>query len=383
MKKNSKPRIKQSTQYNILSVCDGMSCGQIALREIGIQYGKYYASEIDRHAIRQTQLNFPSTVQLGDIEGWRDWDIDWASIMLILSGTPCTGFSSCGKHLNFDDPQSRLFFVFVDILNHVKKFNPGVRFLFENVRMKSWCKRIISEALGVRPVFINSSFVSAQERKRLYWTNIRTKEVGLFRDVHTDIPQPDDRKILLKDILDDSVAEKYYLSETKIRAIENAHKNFTPKISPQKAGCLTKNYGEKGGLDASATFISIDGKAPAQRRGGTHSLDKKHNYQVVQLNPNTEEGCGAHAILQHGRGFNKGGLHASKSPTLTANDWQDNNHLLSSGSVRRLTPAECARLQTVPEWYVWKCSDTQQYRMCGNGWTIEVIKHILKYLKQN
>jgi DNA (cytosine-5)-methyltransferase 3A len=339
---------------NILSLCDGMSCGQIALRELGVQHDKYFASEIDRHCIRQTKLNFPATVQLGDIEKWREWDIDWASIGLILAGTPCTGFSFCGKMLNFSDPQSRLIFCFFDILNHVKKHNPDVLFLLENVRMKKQHSRVISERVGVQPVMINSALVSAQNRVRLYWSNIRTKQAGLFGEVHTDIPQPEDRGLVLKDILEENVPEKYFLSEKKLKAIEGLHKNYKPKINPAIAGCLTVNYGKKQGLDASVTLIQVP------------------------------------------RGKNSGGLHDKKCPTISANSFEQNNFVvqlnrsMESGGVqpylqtniRRLTPTECARLQTVPEWYKWECSDTQQYAMLGNGWTIEVIKHILRFLPE-
>ena len=120
----------------ILSLFDGMSCGQIALKECGVKVEKYYASEIDKFAIAQTQLNFPDTIQLGSITEWKSWDIEWNNINLILAGSPCQGFSFAGKQLNFQDEQSKLFFVFVDILNHVKKLNPDVKFLLENVNMK-------------------------------------------------------------------------------------------------------------------------------------------------------------------------------------------------------------------------------------------------------
>lgn len=121
---------------NVLSLFDGMSCGQIALNQLGIKVDEYYASEIDKWAIQVTQKNYPDTIQLGDITKWREWDIDWASIDLVYGGSPCQGFSFAGKQLAFDDPRSRLFFEFVDIVNHIKSLNPDVKFLLENVRMK-------------------------------------------------------------------------------------------------------------------------------------------------------------------------------------------------------------------------------------------------------
>ena len=159
----------------VLSLFDGMSCGQIALKELGCAV-KYYASEIDKYAIKQTQLNFPNTIQLGDVNNWMGWNLDWSSIDLVLAGSPCQGFSFAGKQLAFDDPRSKLFFVFVEILNHIKKFNQDVKFLLENVNMKKSHLRVISEYVGVFPVNINSNLVSAQNRDRWYWTNIRTKK---------------------------------------------------------------------------------------------------------------------------------------------------------------------------------------------------------------
>ena len=152
---------------NVLSLFDGMSCGQIALLEQGFVIDKYYASEIDKPAIKQTKVNFPNTVELGDVTNWRNWDIDWSSINLILAGSPCQGFSFAGKQLAFDDLRSKLFFVFVEILNHCKQLNPNVKFLLENVNMKKDYLRIISEYVGLFPVNINSNLVSEQTQSEI------------------------------------------------------------------------------------------------------------------------------------------------------------------------------------------------------------------------
>ena len=235
----------------VLSLFDGMSCGQIALKQLEIIPEVYYASEIDRHAIRQTQLNFPDTIQLGDVTKWMEWGIDWSSIDLVLAGSPCQGFSFAGKQLAFDDPRSKLFFVFIDILNHIKLLNPDVLFLLENVNMKRSHMRIISEYCGVFPVNINSNLVSAQNRDRWYWTNIRTKQVGLFGEVYTDIPQPEDKGIFLRDILESEVDEKYFLSQDVINRMNSPHKCFTPNINPDKTGCLsTGNNSSKMSFDS-------------------------------------------------------------------------------------------------------------------------------------
>lgn len=156
----------------VLSLFDGMSCGQIALRELGIKVSTYYASEIDEAAIQTTNLNFPETVQLGDVRNVHGEDLP--KIDLLIGGSPCQGFSVCGKHLNFEDPRSVLFFEFVRVLEEVRRKNPDVLFLLENVKMKRQHEAVISQFLGLQPVQINSALVSAQNRVRLYWTNIKT-----------------------------------------------------------------------------------------------------------------------------------------------------------------------------------------------------------------
>lgn len=385
----------------VLSLFDGMSCGQIALKQLGIIPKVYYASEIDKHAIKQTQLNFPDTIQLGDVTKWKEWDIDWKSIDLVLAGSPCQGFSFAGKQLAFDDPRSKLFFVFIDILNHIRSLNPDVLFLLENVNMKKDHMRIISEYCGVFPVNIDSNLVSAQNRDRWYWTNIQTKQVGLFGEVHSDIPQPEDKGIFLRDILEEEVDEKYYVSQAVIDRM--MRKNYSkPSINPEKTGTLnTKNNSASMSIDSGTTFISIDGKTPTQRAAIGRSLDRKHNYQFIKLNiegkvsPNQNKSscftAGAHSggyhsdmdlILQRERGNNKGGIFEGKAPTLSACAWEQNNLLSAPERIRRLIPIECSRLQTVPGWYIWKCSDTQIYKMLGNGWTIDVIVHILSFMKE-
>lgn len=169
---------------NVLSLFDGISCGQIALQRSGIKVNKYYASEIDQHAIKVTQHNWPDTIQLGDVTEVKSEDLP--KIDLLIGGSPCQGFSFAGKQLNFEDPRSKLFFEFINILNYYKpKY-----FLLENVVMKKECEDVISKLLGVAPIKINSNLVSAQNRRRLYWTNI------------PEIEQPEDKKIVISDILE-------------------------------------------------------------------------------------------------------------------------------------------------------------------------------------
>lgn len=175
---------------NVLSLFDGISCGMVALERAGIKVNKYYASEIEPNAIKVSQKNYPDIIQLGDVTKWRDWDIDWNSIDLLIGGSPCQGFSSAGCQLNFNDPRSKLFFEYVNILNHIEQQNPNIKFMLENVKMKPEWADIISQYLGVGYIEINSRYFSAQNRVRWYWANF-------------DISPYTDKGISLKDIVDD------------------------------------------------------------------------------------------------------------------------------------------------------------------------------------
>jgi len=185
---------------NVVSLFNGMNTGRQALENVGIKVNKYYSSEIKPYAIELTQHHFPDTIQVGDVTKWREWDIDWSSIDLILSGSPCQDLSAAGKKAGINGKKSSLFFVFVEILNHIKSLNKNILFLQENVGSAPKLDvGIMSRALGVYPVRINSSLVTAQLRDRYYWSNIKTKET-IF-DIVTDIPQPNDKGLLLKNIL--------------------------------------------------------------------------------------------------------------------------------------------------------------------------------------
>ena len=215
---------------NVLSLFDGMSCGQIALERVGISVNKYYASELDAHAIKITQHNYPNTIQLGDVTKWKEWDIDWASIDLVIGGSPCQGFSFAGKQLNFDDPRSKLFFEFVDICHRVADENPKMKFMLENVRMKKEYQDVISKYLGVEPIKINSSLVSAQNRVRLYWTNI------------PNVKEPEDRNISFDDInsnIDEWIEPERIERIAAWKAQQKPLKNATLIGSKSKLPCLT------------------------------------------------------------------------------------------------------------------------------------------------
>lgn len=184
----------------VVSLFNGMNTGRQALENCGFRIEKYYSSEIKPYAIKLTQHHFPDTIQVGDVTKWKEWDIDWSKVDLILSGSPCQDLSAAGKRVGLNGSKSSLFFVFVEILNHIKSLNPNVIFFQENVGSAEVKDiGIMSRALGVYPVRMNSELVTAQLRDRYYWTNIRTKET-MF-DIVTDIPEPKDKKIMLKDIL--------------------------------------------------------------------------------------------------------------------------------------------------------------------------------------
>lgn len=382
----------------VLSLFDGMSCGQIALRELGVPIERYYASEIDKHAIKQTQLNFPDAIQLGDVEKWREWNIEWEEIDLLLAGSPCQGFSLAGKMLGHDDPRSRLYWVFLDILHHVQKLNPNVKYLLENVRMRLSDELRINESLGIRPVVINSALVSAQNRVRLYWSDIRTKSEGIFGELLTDIPQPADRGIYIGDILDDEVDEKYYmrnlsLNEEAIESIATTQegkasdvvkldKKLKPKAQQGKASCLTAG-GHSGGNHSDMDILCVKDPWIAKN---LRSPDEKSNallsssYKGARANGMSVV-PGTWRTHKDGQGFRS--TAGSKAPCIPArarNDGSGQPVAKIGCMLRRLTPTECARLQTIPDWYKWGCSDTQAYKMLGNGWTVEVIKHILSHI---
>lgn len=307
---------------NVLSLFDGMSCGRIALDRLGIPVTKYYASEIDKYAIKVSQANYPDTEHLGDLTGddfklWLNAVAPQGKIDLLIGGSPCQGFSFAGKQLNFDDPRSKLFWDYVKVL---RKLKPKY-FLLENVKMKQDSMDVITEALGVEPVFINSRLVSAQNRQRYYWTNIPMD--GL----------PDDKGILLKDVLEDGAVDR------------------------DKAHCIDANYFKGGNLK---------------------SYFEKHRRQLVF----SKDGlCHVGDADLSGNGYIKRVYHPDgKAPTLTTmgGGHREPKVLTSDVSWRKLTPLECERLQTVPEGYTDHVSNTQRYKMLGNGWTVDVITHIMQ-----
>lgn len=293
---------------NVSSLFDGMSCGQIAFDKLGIKFdgvkNKYFASEIEKNAIKVTQANYPNTIQLGDVTKWREWELP--EIDFLIGGSPCQGFSFAGKQLNFEDERSKLFFEFVDVLKELKpKY-----FMLENVKMKKSFIEIINRILNSDCIEIDSSLLSAQSRKRLYWTNIQ------------GINQPQDKGYSLNNIQE----------KDGERTIKES---------------LKKYYNNE------------------------YFTKYKSNNGICKLFDGVVQGYFSSSFSQN-RIFSSNG----KCPTLTTK-CKDNNIFEFGG---RVTPLECERLQTVPENYtrVTGISDAQRYNMLGNGWTVDVIAHILK-----
>lgn len=411
----------------VLSLFDGMSCGQQALERIGVNVLEYYASEIDKHAIAVTMHNYPNTKQLGsviDVDGYKLPKID-----LLIGGSPCQSFSFAGKRKGMStkceteiltlehylglkkegyefEGQSYLFWEYMRLLNQVKpKY-----FLLENVMMGEKWEKILSKAIGVKPIEINSALVSAQNRRRLYWTNIGMQPMGLFGDLESIIPQPKDKGILLKDILESEVDEKYFISDTMINRIKRTNNGERCFTTADKALCLAAGY-HKQGRD-NQYIVASRGRNPENPKsresglnteqmleprydGKTNCLTsvQKDNYVVCHnsMPRSSKTGKGGTGPLSREDGktycLDTGQTNVieilEKSPWLHGfehgTNGQLNKQLVRGVMIRRLTPLECERLQTVKDNYTKIVSDTQRYRMLGNGWTVDVIAHILSY----
>ena len=484
---------------NVLSLFDGMSCGQIALNKLGIKYDKYFACEIDKYAMQVTQHNFPDTIQLGDVQFVTKETFGTHKIDLVIGGSPCQGFSFAGKQLNFEDPRSALFFEFVRL---VKELKPKY-FLLENVKMKKEYQNVITQYMGVEPIEINSALVSAQNRRRLYWTNI------------PNIEQPEDKGIVLKDIIesgyvDDRMVDKgksYCLTarysgavwwnsidrkqrtmisleqvDNKLRHQEATKKGYAEagegegldltfpesktrrgRAMKDKSNCLTAAGHEMGVVIDPSKPNQINpskdaaGKQPYMQDRVFHEDGKSHALTATfanrtnvgdfeddvkggavrgrynedgkteqRLEVRKDDKTNSITTVQKdsivvrpativGRRLNERGVredynkdvpitqclqvkhNSDKSGTLTT---VEKDNVLSENEPgrypnayedkklvwRKLTPLECERLQTVPDGYSLVLddngkqlvSDSQRYKMLGNGWTVDVITHILK-----
>jgi len=373
----------------VVSLFNGMNTGRQALENVGIKVDKYYSSEIKPYAIELTQHHFPDTIQVGDVTKWRDWDIDWKSIDLILSGSPCQDLSAAGKRAGINGSRSSLFFVFIEILEHIKTLNPNVLFLQENVGSANKLDvGIMSRALGVYPARINSSLVTAQLRDRYYWSNIKTKET-MF-DVVTDIPQPTDRKIMFKDIITDGQVERVKSlalleSESRICTSQESIKKRAKKqfinmiyVDTDKHTCL--NTGSGATENSSQRYL----KHRNETTGMLTLIYEENNELRCKTNTKkgfdvvTENDCldlsFATSTTRRGR-VTKG-----KSPCLM----ESNNNLYSykDGIVRTVNKIEMCRLQGFPDNYCDILTTAKAGSLLGDGWTLPIIEHIFKFIKQ-
>lgn len=444
----------------VLSLFDGMSCGQQALHRQNIKVDKYYASEIDKHAITVTMANFPNTIQLGTVV---NVDVNQLpKIDILLGGSPCQSFSFAGKRKGMTtadeveiltlshylelksegyqfEGQSYLFWEYMRILTDLQKLNPNVFFLLENVIMSEKWERILTRAIGVNPIEINSALLSAQNRRRLYWTNIGMVPSGLFGDLESIIQQPKDKGVLLKDILQTEVDKKYYLSENMLQKMEMWEDNGNGIVghsgSGGQKGSIFNTTNKVGSLCATdykqpkQICVAMRGRNPPNSKSRKPGLEMEQTLEarvdgktncltsvqkdnlVIQINPSKESNgkqpyqqnriydtdgiapalcqnkadllikSGTYRTHKDGEGFRE--IKSVKGATIPARAREDGSgqNVVTIGSqIRRLTPIECERLQTVDDNYTAFVSDTQRYKMLGNGWTVDVIAHIFSYL---
>ena len=393
---------------NVLSLFDGMSCCRLALEKLDVSVEKYYASEIDKYAIEVTQANYPDTEQLGDVTAWETWELDWASIDLVTGGFPCQAWSLAGKQLGDKDERGKLFWTMLDVMAKVMEHNPKAFYLMENVKMKKEFEQYIThhteQALpNVYKYLINSALVSAQSRQRYYWTNI------------PGVEQPEDRGIVLRDILE-AQPENFTKMSNKFAKRQKGKKCLID-LTKEKASNLSAMEYVKNGRQGDYLACDYSGK-PKQVGGAfrgraydkdgkrmdkdgvsvanktTQMLELRKDYKsnaittvskdsvVVSTKPNqinpSKKASGKQPYMQE-RVFHKEG----KSHALTR-EFASRTHIGETNELtwRKLTALECERLQTVPDNYTAGVSNTQRYKMLGNGWTVDVIAHIFTFMQR-
>lgn len=356
---------------NVLSLFDGKSSAMTACELAGIKVNKFYTSEVDKYAIKVSDALYPKAIRLGDVTKWREWDIEWDSIDLIVGGSPCQGFSLAGKQLALDDPRSKLLLTYIEIRDHILSVNSRAKWMLENVEMKKGVRELVNNLIGLESVNINSSLVSAQNRVRNYWCN-------------WEIEQPEDRGITWGDVREHGVNEFYYTEKGMqwlARSSQRRNKILNVWSDDEKAQMVEashyKNYSNQ-------RFFGIcdlpdDKEAIAAMRGrriNPETLAREDYNKSIKLKQHVEF------------------RYDSKSNCLTTVQKDNivvpftlkNRIPLDLFFFRYITPRECFRLQTVPEVLIDKIlscgvSNSQLYKIAGNGWTDEVIAHIFRGLK--
>lgn len=386
----------------VLSLFDGMSCGRIALERAGVPVTQYLASEIDKYAITVSRANYPDIIQLGDVVTVRAMAEAgvFGHMDMLIGGSPCQGFSFAGKQLAFDDPRSALFFEYVRILRALQRTNPNIRFMLENVRMKKEHLAVITQMLGVEPVFINSALVSAQNRQRFYWCN-------------WSVSQPADRGIMLRDIIESGEVDrdksfcidanyykggslKNYLAKSRRQIVLSSGRGEGVKVIAHRGDSYSMN----------GRIHSIDGKSPtliANPAGGNRppliETGTKIAFQTDEMRLMVKEpsknglifvaGLEKGKRLDDGKNLSRNYREGSriysiegKAAALTSQaKGGAGGHTGLYGdeiTYRKLTPIECERLQGVPDNYTAAVSNTQRYKMLGNGWQVDTVEHIFR-----
>lgn len=347
---------------NVLSLFNGISALHLALDRAGVNFNTCYYAEIDKYANKITEKHYPDDVALGDVTKWREWGIDWASIDLVGAGFPCQAWSVAGKQLGDKDERGMLFWTTLEIVAHVLKHNPKAKFLMENVKMKKDFEQYIThhteQALGrVEKTLINSALVSAQNRQRYYWTNFK-------------VTQPEDKGILLKDVLEYPFDDKYNLSDEAIARFKPYQKQSSNIIG------TTKRPGSIGQRDV---CYGVDGKMGCL----TATMYKQPPQYTVQggairgrylVGGNRQD----HKMKTVGLTEQKLEVRKDEKTNTLTTVQKDNVAVFGDMQYRKLTPIECERLQTFPDKWTDCVSNTQRYKALGNAWTVAVIVHIFR-----
>ncbi len=362
---------------NVLSLFNGMSFLRMALDDLDVKVNKYYSAEIDKFANKATEALYPDTIQVGSVTEWREWNINWSKIDLVVGGFPCQAWSMAGKQLGDKDERGMLFWVMLDIMKQVLHFNPNAKLLIENVKMKKEFEQYITthteNALGeVHKILINSALVSAQNRNRYYWTNF-------------EVTQPEDQGILLKDIIEHDgdftfMSEKFTTRNKNILRdnLDGKSKTLSAMeyVENGRQGdyirtCEPREFNKESLCHHAATATDIKGNDSVKRvyadSGKSPTLTTMgggHREPKVLLREKSK------TVRASGRG------------SYDRHEWD----YISDCHYRKLTPRECFRLQTVPEDKIdillsAGISNTQLYKMCGNGFTMKAISHILRHIK--
>lgn len=385
---------------NVLSLFDGISCARVALDRVGIKVKRYWASEIDKYAIQIAQKNYPDTSQLNDVTSFYAPEFE-GMVDLLIGGSPCQDLSIAKKNRKgLDGERSGLFWEYVRILKEAKpKY-----FILENVNsMPSSAKDIITKTLGVEPIMINAALVSAQNRKRLFWTNI------------PNVKLPEDRGIMLKDILESGNVDRlksycidasYFKGANWDQYIKKGRRQLViDKNGKEKEKSNTvRSSGRGSGVDDKHNWDTIrvgifnkggqgdriyspDGKSTTlSAHGGGRGAKTKQRIEIGGDKANTITKVQKDSmVLVDTRQMSREGIpriyDKGKSPTLNSTMYKEPYSITNGCYIRKLTPIECERLQGLPDDYTSGISNSQRYKCLGNAFNVDVIAHILSFIK--